>query len=110
MNDTRLWAVKESIEEGLRGVLAIVGGPRINPAAERDLAFGLRKDLQDAHEKICVLMAEMLCLNHSSIGSCCFRNLDHEGPHVSQWGSTWTDQSDAQYASELVRSMKGKTE
>ena len=110
MNDTRLWPLKDSIEEGLRGAAAILDGPRIEPAGERDLAFMLRKDLQNAHEKICVLMADLLCLNYSSIGSCCYRNLDHEGPHVSQWGSTWTDQSDAQYASELVRSMKGKTE
>ena len=110
MNDTRLWAMKDSIEVGLRGAAAIVGGPRINPPAERDLVVGLRKDLMNAHDKVTALMADLLCLNYSSVGSCCYRNLDHEGPHVSQWGSTWTDQSDAQYASELVRSMKGKTE
>jgi hypothetical protein len=110
MNDTRLWAVKDSIEEGLRVAAQIVGGPRISPAAERDLAFGLRKDLMNAHAKLNALLADSLCLNYSSVGSCCYRNRDHDGAHLSEWGHTWTDDSDASAAAEMVRSMGGKTE
>lgn len=110
MDDTRLWALKDSIEEGLRGSAAMLDGPRIEPAGERDLAFMLRKDLMNAHDKVTALMADSLCLNYSSVGSCCYRNLDHEGEHVSEWGHTWTDKSDASAAAEMVRSMGGKTE
>lgn len=110
MNDTRLWAIKESIEEGLRGAAEILEGPRVNPAGERDLAFGLRKDLLNAHDKVTELMGDSLCLNYSSVGSCCYRNADHEGAHESQYGHTWDYKSDARAAAEMVRSMGGKTE
>lgn len=110
MDDTRLWALKDSIEEGLRGAAAILDGPRIGPAGERDLTFGLRKDLMNAHEKVTALMSDSLCLIYSSVGSCCYRNLGHEQSHMSEWGHTWTDESDDAAAKQIVTSMKGKTE
>ena len=51
-----------------------------------------------------------LCRKHSSYGSTCYRGREHEGPHMSEWNHTWTDQSDAAAAKQIVASMKGKTE
>ena len=110
MDDTRLWEWLDDVTDLMQRVRAF-GEENIKAPQDRmDVQSALHL-LSKFHSNVTGLMpAGWLCLNHSSYGSTCYRGRGHEGPHMSEWGHTWTDQSDAAAAKQIVASMKGKTE
>jgi len=108
MNDTRLWPIKDDVEAALRGIRKITD-QRIASPRDSDNAYALMNHLKVAHRHLVELMHhDALCLNYSAVGSCCYRNNGHEGPHRSEWGSTWTDDSNAKAAAAISASMEGR--
>lgn len=110
MNDTRLWPIKDDLEMTLRGVREVTDSGRIKPAHDSDKAYALLHHLIAAHRQVVELMhPDMpLCLNYSTVGSCCYRQSEHDGAHRSEWGSTWTDESDRLYGAAIAKSMEGR--
>lgn len=110
LDDTRLWHLKAGIEDTMSTIRTFTEESMTSPADRMGMQTALQLAIK-LHRSIVERMpTESLCLNYSCIGSCCYRQRDHEGPHLSEWGRTWTDQSDAAAAKQMVASMKGKTE
>ena len=110
MNDTRLWEWLDDVTHLMQQVQAVAREDIKNPQDHMDVNSTLHL-LVAVHKKVVGLFpADTFCLDYNSVGSCCYRNRNHEGQHMSEWGHTWTDESDAAAASEMVTSMGGKTE
>jgi len=109
MHDTRLWEWLDDVTHLMQQVQAVSREDIKSPQDRMDVQSALHL-LVGFHKKVVGLMpANTFCLNYSSVGSCCYRNRDHEGPHLSEWHHTWTDESDAAAAKEIANSMKGIT-
>ena len=110
MNDSRLWEIKDDIEIAMRGVRNITDGPRISPPNESDKAYALLQHLVVAHRQVVELIHRdmPLCLTYSGFGSCCYRQVEHDGSHRSEWGNTWTDESDRLAGDAIAKSMQGR--
>ena len=110
INDTRLWEYLDDVTDLMHRVQAMSQEDIKSPQDRMDIHSALHL-LVGFHKKIVgVMPPKLLCLKFSSLGSQCFRGRDHEGPHLSEWGNTWTDESDAASAKAIAKSMKGKTE
>lgn len=110
MNDTRLWEWLDDVTHLMQQVQAVAQEDIQSPQDRMDVHSALHL-LVGFHKKIVGLMpAKTFCLDYNAVGSCCYRNRDHEGAHMSEWNHTWTDKSDAAAAKQMVASMKGKTE
>lgn len=48
------------------------------------------------------------CGVHSCVGSRCIRAPRHDGEHRSEYGSTWTDESNRRYGDSIAKTMKGR--
>lgn len=110
MDDTRLWEYLDDVTDLMQKFRAFSEENFKSPQDRMDMKSALHL-LSGFHTKITGAMPDgWLCRKHSSYGSTCYRGRDHEGPHMSEWNHTWTDQSDAAAAKQIVASMKGKTE
>ena len=108
MNDTRLWEWQANIADLMLQFRAFSNEGIKSPADRMAVQSGLKR-LADFHRIIVELMpAGWLCLDYNSLGSCCYRQRDHEGPHLSEWGHTWTDESDQIAAAAIAKSMEGQ--
>jgi hypothetical protein len=111
LNDTRLWRIKDDIEDLLQQVRSFTSGPAAKDPVDGAAMRTLLKLVSSAHEVTTELMDREtmpLCRRVSAVGSTCYRQAEHEGGHRSQWGSTWTNESDRATGDAIAKSMEGK--
>jgi hypothetical protein len=50
----------------------------------------------------------VICGKYNTVGSRCFLDAGHDGPHTSKWGATWTDESTARAAKKIAGEITGR--